>query len=401
MQQWIKPLTGLLVVQLVLVVLLNASVLKGPNKTLNTSLLDPAPTGAEKIVIQAQDESPLTLVKTEDSWQLPDYYNLPANMEKLNGFLQQLTAFEVTWPEATTSEAQKRFEVADDKYQRKISLYYGGDTETPGSEVFLGTSPGYQKTHARVAGASEIYSVGFGNYDAAIDPATWFDQKLLNLDLDRIHRIETPHYMLEQIDGEWRLSNLGPEETINAPAVKVFVTQVANFMVEAVLTDDPNSAIAKRDAQITVKAHVTGMDEPVHFRLALAEGSGYYILKSSQSPLYFRLLKAQGDRLVNIERGNLVKRAEPTEDEPASEAPITDAPSSEAPSTVTPVTDALDTLAPEPEMPATPSPPHAAPPATASPHSEAPHAAPPATPATTQETKPTPKPARGLPPGHP
>jgi hypothetical protein len=54
---------------------------------------------------------------------------------------------------------------------------------------------------------------------------------------------------------------------------------------------------------------MTGNEDAVQFQLALAEDDTHYILKSSQSPLYFRLPKAQGDRLVEVARSDLVTEA--------------------------------------------------------------------------------------------
>jgi hypothetical protein len=309
MQKWIKPLTGLFVLQLVLVVVLNASALKGPSGKANTPLLTPSPTTASKVVIQAQNEDPITLVKAGETWTMPEYYNLAVNPGKLEGFLEKLSKLQRTWPEATTSEAQSRFEVAEDKYQRRISLYYGAGGDESESIVYLGTSPGYLKTHARLADSSEIYSVSFSNYEASSGPETWFNTNLLKLELERINRIETPDYILEQIEGDWRLADLSPSEAIDEDAVKVFVTQLANISVEAVLTDDADSDIAKQAVTSTLKAFMTGNEDAVQFQLALAEDDTHYILKSSQSPLYFRLPKAQGDRLVEVARSDLVTEA--------------------------------------------------------------------------------------------
>lgn len=324
MQQWIKTLTGLFVIQLVLVVLFNASLLKGSANNANTPLLTPAPDTATKLVIQAQNEKPVTLLKQGDAWIMPDYFNLAVNQEKLEGFLEKLKALEITWPEATTKAAQTRFEVAEDKHQRQISLFYGENGATPGPVLYLGTSPGYLKTHARLAGGDEIYSVKFSNYEASVGPQTWFNTNMLQLELGRINRIESDNSLLEQIEGEWRLADLGPEETLDASAVKIYVNQLANLSVDAAITDDAESEEAKRPTTATLKAYLTGSEAPVTFDLALSEAGTSYILKSSLSPLYFNLPKAQGDRLIDTKREDLLvaEEAEATPGTSAS-APLT------------------------------------------------------------------------------
>lgn len=322
MQQWIKTLTGLFVIQLVLVVLLNASLLKGSDNNANTPLLSPAPSTATKVVIQAQGEEAVTLLKQGDAWIMPDYFNLAVNPEKLSGFLEKLQALQSTWPEATTTAAQTRFEVAEDKYQRQISLFYGDDGNTDGPVLYLGTSPGYQRTHARLAKSDEIYSVKFSNYEASVGPQTWFDTNLLQLELGRINRIESQNSLLEQIEGQWRLSDLGPEETLDESAVKVFVTQLANLSLESALTDDAQSDAAKQPATATFKVFLTGSDTPVTFDFALAEAGNSYVLKSSLSPLYFSISKAQGDRLIETSREDLLQTPEAAENASAEAASV-------------------------------------------------------------------------------
>lgn len=306
MQQWIKTLTGLFVIQLVLVVLFNASLLKEPTANANTPLLSPEPKTATKVIIQAQNETPVTMVKQGETWLLPEYFNLAVNQEKLDGFLDKLSELQKTWPEATTQGAQTRFEVAEDKHQRQISLFYGEEGKTVGPVLYLGTSPGYQKTHARLADADEIYSVAFSNYEASVGPQTWFNTNLLQLELGRIHRIESDDQILEQIEGQWRLADLGPEETLDDSAVKVYVNQLANLSVEAAITDDAQSPEAQREKTATLKAYLTGSEAPITFDFALSESGTFYILKSSQSPLYFRLPKVQGDRLIDVKRADLI-----------------------------------------------------------------------------------------------
>ena len=58
-----------------------------------------------------------------------------------------------SWPVANTASTRERFEVTEENHQRHIVAKAGDDTV---ADIYLGTSPGYRKTHARRTGEDEI-----------------------------------------------------------------------------------------------------------------------------------------------------------------------------------------------------------------------------------------------------
>jgi hypothetical protein len=91
--------------------------------------------------------------------------------------LDKIVALRAPWPIATSGSSASRFEVAEDNYQRHVELLDGDDDVL--AEFFLGTSPGYQRVHARVADSSDIFSVELSNFELSANLDSWMDKSLL------------------------------------------------------------------------------------------------------------------------------------------------------------------------------------------------------------------------------
>ncbi len=122
----------------------------------------------------ATDEEEVALYRGEDGWELDG--GLPADDGKVGEVLDKLAKVSAAWPVATSAATAERFEVTEDSFQRRLTIgSEGGGTAT----LFLGSSPGYRRVHARAAGADEVYSIDFSNYEAPTDPGQWLERTLL------------------------------------------------------------------------------------------------------------------------------------------------------------------------------------------------------------------------------
>ena len=118
-------------------------------------------------------DNSVQLRNTDGEW-LAD--GVPADQDKVEKILARLTDLAAPWPVASTSASAKRFEVGDEGYQRRIQLDQGEETL---ALLYLGTSPGYQKVHARRGGSDEVYSVSLSNYELGADVDAWLDKNIL------------------------------------------------------------------------------------------------------------------------------------------------------------------------------------------------------------------------------
>ena len=55
----------------------------------------------------------------------------------------------------------------------------GGDTL---GDIFVGTSPGFKRSHVRKHGADEVYSVAINTFDLPVTASDWLDKTLLQVD---------------------------------------------------------------------------------------------------------------------------------------------------------------------------------------------------------------------------
>lgn len=128
-------------------------------------------------LLVSDGESEVALAKNDGAWQLPN--GLPADGAKVDGVIDKLADASAGWPVATSAGVQERFELTEDDHQRRVRLSAGDETV---ADIYLGTSPGYRKTHARRADDDEIYAITFSNYEAGAKDSDWLDKSLLRPD---------------------------------------------------------------------------------------------------------------------------------------------------------------------------------------------------------------------------
>lgn len=130
----------------------------------------------DRVRITGEDNG-VTLTRIEDGWQLEG--GLPADSSKVDKVVEKLASAAGGWPVATSTSALVRFEVTDDEHQRRVIVNAGDETL---ADIFLGTSPGYRKVHARHASGGAAYAIEFSNYEAGTEPTDWLKKTLLQPD---------------------------------------------------------------------------------------------------------------------------------------------------------------------------------------------------------------------------
>src|SRR5690606_15912738 len=92
------------------------------------------------------DGESLQLSKAQQGWQLPALDGFPADSQRVERMLERLQDLQSGLPVASSGEAQMRFKVADENFERKVQLKSGDKTV---ATLFLGSSPGMRRIHAR------------------------------------------------------------------------------------------------------------------------------------------------------------------------------------------------------------------------------------------------------------
>jgi hypothetical protein len=163
-------LAGILVLQLVLVVLIGFF---GSSGETAEPFLDLESDRVTSVTIADGEGASVELTRNESGWVVA---GLPAGSDRIQGVLDSLLEESARWPVATSAGAQSRFEVTADSHQRHLT--FGADGEVI-AEVYLGTSPGFRRVHARREGEDAVYSIDFALHEVPVDAGEWLDKKLL------------------------------------------------------------------------------------------------------------------------------------------------------------------------------------------------------------------------------
>ena len=206
-QKAIRILIGVLVAQVLLAALLLMPRTQDADPLVTYEFAE-----VDRIRISGDEEDAIDLSRAGDAWSMPD--GLPVDASRIESLTEVLGSDRWSWPVASTSDAARRFEVTEENFQRRIELLASEgaeDAEDNPSEVatlYLGTSPGFRRIHAREAGSEKIYSIELATYDLPLDQDDWLDKSLIEApaSVDSIARSGLWKVELDG-EGEWSLPN--------------------------------------------------------------------------------------------------------------------------------------------------------------------------------------------------
>lgn len=297
-QSW---LAGLLAAQVVLAGALFFYKEQSIPQATNEPLLSFESSVIDKLVI-ADAESSVTLQKKGDQWRLPELHELPIVEQKVPELLDKLAGATVRWPVATTRSSHERFEVDEEKFQRKVQLFKG---ETKVGEVLLGTSPGFRKVHVRRPQDSEVYAVELNTFDMPVSETDWLDKTLLSA--HDLQKIKGPDYELQKAGEEWSFVGAANDEEGDADPLKVDVQkaqELANALSNLRIIDVAEQQPEGEPVVISVNA----TEGELRYEFLKMDDS-YFVKRSDQSQA-FTLSQYDYDRITQIRQPQLAVKAE-------------------------------------------------------------------------------------------
>ena len=98
----------------------------------------------------------LTLNRSKQGWVIGDIKDFPVEGTKVQALLDKLAGLKRPLPVATSAAAQRRHKVADEGFERKLTLEAGGK---PVATLIMGDSPGFKRQFARPAGDAAVYDL--------------------------------------------------------------------------------------------------------------------------------------------------------------------------------------------------------------------------------------------------
>ena len=221
----IPALLGILLLQVLLIGLLSLSASDddGAERFLT---FDPA--AVTELTISDAAGGSVILSRADAGWQLAagsSAVALPADDGKISAVLESLTEGTATWPVATSANSQERFQVTAEDHQRQLRI---ASAEGPLAEIYLGTSPGFRRVHARAADEEAVFSIDFAVHEVPTDPSDWLDKKLLQTEaINRISSVDG-RLLTRDSSGEGWLLDGRPADT---EAADRFVERVGKLTV--------------------------------------------------------------------------------------------------------------------------------------------------------------------------
>jgi hypothetical protein len=248
-----------------------------------------AASAVDEIRIGDEFDNEAVLRRAGAQWLLPDRDNLPADSAKVDSLLRNLTAQSGSLPIARTPAARQRFQVAEYYYQRRLTLMSGGQTL---GTIYLGTSPGFRKLHARNESQDAIYSITLNAQDVPAVNGGWLDPGLLQVRAPV--RIDADLYNLSFENGHWQSLTGGTpdEKELNA-----LINALKNLEVEGIANEDLQRELSGREADLVLQIQSLGGEET----LELVTLNGQHFVHSSRYPPFFKLNAYDFDKLTGVD----------------------------------------------------------------------------------------------------
>ena len=269
----------------------------------DTPLVAVAVDSADTLTIEQPGERLLRLARKGDAWVLPDKSNFPVLSAKFAQFTDRLLGAKRSWPVGQTMVAARQFKVTLDGFERRVRFLKG---EAVLGDVFLGSSPGFRKVHARLDGDEHTYAIDFNAFDAPVDPAKWYDTEALKTAVEDIARIDLGTFALKSGEGGFQVEDLRENERTDAEPVQEIVKRVSEVAFTDVLGEDGQARFkaGKPVVRYTIELK---KGSPIEHAVVAPQDSNRYILNSSAQPYYFEVEKDRFDNLRDSSRVQVVK----------------------------------------------------------------------------------------------
>lgn len=257
----------------------------------------------DAVTIEQQGEAALRMARKENRWVLPGKGDFPVSPARFDQFTEKLLGAKRSWPVGKTLVAAKQLKATPDQFERRVRFLRG--TEVLG-DVFLGSSPGFRKVHARLDGDQHTYAIDFNAFDAPVAADQWYDTEVLKTAAEDIARIDLGAYALTAGDGGFQVEGLRENEETDAEPVRELVERVTGIGFTGVLSEDGKALFEAGKPVVEYTIEMKKGSAIKHTVVSPEEGD-HYILKSTALPHYFEVDKDRFDKLRNTSRVQVVK----------------------------------------------------------------------------------------------
>lgn len=209
-----------------------------------TQLVSIDPSSIDEIIIDDGEER-VTLTRTDDQWRLDNEYETLASANKVDLLVSSISELKPGLPVASTQGSHEQLEVAEDKFQRRVTLKADDQTQ---ADLYMGTSPGFRKSHIRQVDSDQVYAARLNTFDTPAGQDDWLEPNLLAF--DKVTGVQSENVELALVDEQWAIvqpQNKHVTHEVDQPGIESLVDQLASLRVNGFAA--PLEATEPSDAQ--------------------------------------------------------------------------------------------------------------------------------------------------------
>ena len=256
----------------------------------------------DRLLIEDGEGHKTQLLRQGDHWVLPQAENFPVTPGRVDALLASLAALKAGWPVASTSGAADRFKVADDSFERRLTLRHGDKVL---ARLYVGTSPTYRKENVRVDGKDDVYSVVLERVNMPAEVDAWEDKTLLTLNPDDIQRVELPDVTLVRNGDTLQVEKLGAGEQTATDESKALLQRIANLTYTASAGKPQQTGDDKASPVFELSLALKSGNKR-DYRFTQPAGAKDYLLEVSGQPWRFRVSSYTLGSIKSDSRSKLV-----------------------------------------------------------------------------------------------
>lgn len=293
MKQLINALLAIFVIQSAMVAALYWQSAGLMQVLSNDQLVSFEPDKLDEIHIGDGEGNEAVLIKAGEHWIIPDLSGLAVSPELIEGLLQAVMYTKTGWPIASSVAARQRFALTDYNFRRRLTLI--GNGELLGT-IYLGTSPGFRRVHARNSVRDAIFDISFTRVDASAIASDWLDKRTLQLHSPV--SISGQNYTLHKQDETWR------SDSGNAPdnrELNALLLALSSVQISGVATAEMQQTLSIAVPEI--KLSIGTAEKEIEFEL-FSLGEQHYIHCSDHS-VFFTLNSYDFDRFATVDTQRL------------------------------------------------------------------------------------------------
>lgn len=313
MEKIIKILSGVLVLQIVLVAFFGFRGDELASFKPNEKLLNLSIGGINKILVQKDGgKDGLTLVKEGAEWRIAELENFPAKLSDVESVIKKLAELKKSWAVGNSDIAARQLKTHEKSYERKVSVFEGDKS----SVIYIGSTPSFKKVHARVDGDSNTYSVDFSIYDFKYTNNDWLDKNFYAVGKEKVKRFSVNDVALKLDNSDpknikyvFDAADLPAGQNLNQAKVTEYLGKLGTLAIKEVVTGDEKAKVADKKSVLEVKIDRTDNTQVIY---GFYEGkdANDILLKSSSQPYVVRVDKAVFEAFKKMTKEELFKAPE-------------------------------------------------------------------------------------------